>query len=135
MQKESEFQSLFSKWLRDEVSAGRHLESFGYELKLCKKPSINFTSDFQPQQIEYLWRTKHGCVRKKFSDADPTLKMYDGFQMCFAQAYVIIMFHKPRQPKIMHWIDVDDWISLIKTCGRKSATEEMISKISIKYTF
>lgn len=132
MKYESDMQSALSGWLKDQEEQGNYFD-INYECKFSKGKPINFVHDFQPQQIPFLRKGKHGCVRWKFSDASPGLKMFDGGQMCFKPGFVIILFYKPRQPKIMHWIDVDDWITLQETCGRKSATEEMIEKISTKY--
>lgn len=133
MKSEAEMQSAVTAWLKKQEQAGNFIDAH-YECKFSKGKPIHFVNSFQPQQLVFLKRAKHGCVRWKFSDAAPGLKMFDGGQMCFKPAFVIILFYKPRAPKIMHWIDIDDWLRLQETCNRKSATEEMIAAISTKYT-
>ena len=67
---------------------------------------------------------------------DPSQKPFDALQICNSEAYVVIMFYQKRRQKIMYWVDVDDFVLMMETCGRKSATEKMIEEICYKkYSF
>jgi len=132
---EKNMQSRFSKWIRTERLAGRHLYSCAWELKVVKNNKLLALSNFQPQQLPKLWEAKHGCVYKKLSDADRSLKPYDAQQICYAKAYVVVEFYKPRKPHIMYWIDIDVFLKELEKQKRKSLTEQMIIPISEKYEF
>ena len=126
---EKQFQSIFTKWVRENY---QHTAAF--ELKvvnLDKKKSLSFSS-FQEQQIPSLFQAKHGCVYKKLSDMDPSQKPFDAMQICESLAFVVVLFYKKRTKKIMYWVDVDDWKQMVQECGRSSATEDMIRDAAIK---
>ena len=125
---EKTFQSIFSKWIKQ-----NYPYSAVFELKvvdLDKKKSISFSKDFQPHQIPMLQQAKHGCVYKKLSDIDPSLKPFDSFQCCFVPAFIVILFYQKRKKKIMYWVDVDMWLLMQENADRKSATEEMVIEYS-----
>ncbi len=134
--KEREFATKVNKWLREQRKKGEMLYPLAIEYKIVNAPkkSISFVGDFQPQQIPALKQAKDGCIYHKLSDLDPRVKPFDAIQICHSYAYIVILFNKPRQKKIMHWVDVDDWLELQNSTNRKSATEEMIAKVSEKYT-
>ena len=105
---ESKFQSAFTKWLREQQKEGNFLFSFGYELKVKKTGKrLNFKSDFQPQQLSKLKQTKDGCVHKKLSDIDPSLKPYDGMNVC-GNAFLIIHWYNKGKDSYMYWMDVNE---------------------------
>lgn len=121
--KEKDVQSMFTKWVRSESNTILKT-SFTVELKLVKSPSKSLPfSAFQPQQLPMLHKAKHGCVYKKLSDADPSLKPFDAFQICSAQSFVGVIFYKPNEAKHLHLIDIDSFLYFKKTASRKSITE------------
>lgn len=98
----------FSKWLRTEGRDDpRFNVSMAIEFKVCKKKFLNIKSDFEPQQIIMLEQAKNGCVYKKLSDMDLTVKPFDSIQICNAKAYVAVMWPAPRKKKTLYFIDVD----------------------------
>jgi hypothetical protein len=47
-----------------------------------------------------LLKASTGCLYKKLSDIDPTMKPFDAFQICNAPAYVVLAFiGKERKSK------------------------------------
>lgn len=123
---ESDFQSDFSAWIRKT----KYSFTTAFELKVCKdnKP-LGFESSFQPQQLPKLFQAKHGCVYKKLSDMDPSLKPFDCLQICNARAYVVVLWYAPREPKIMYWIDIDTFLKEKDSSNRKSLTKQRASEI------
>ena len=119
---ESDFASEFSKWLRMQRKEGNYLFSFAVEHKVCKKRRLNFTSDFQDQQLPSLYQTKHECIYYKLSDLDIGRKPYDAFTMCFEPAYIAVLWYKLRQPKTFYMVDIDKIYVFKET--HKSITEE-----------
>jgi len=111
---------------------GKFCRSAAFEYKVSHKKRINFLSDFQPQQIDMLYEAKHGCVYKKHSDLDPGMKPYDASQICYAEAWIVILWYHYRKPKRFQMIDVDKIIEFKKT--HKSITEEEAEEIA-DYTF
>lgn len=67
-----------------------------WELKLEKGRSIRFDR-FSPHQV-------------------------DCFYISRAEAYVVVVFYVPRQPKDMLFIDIDTWVERAKNSIRKSLT-------------
>ena len=127
---ERDFQSLFRTWAKENI-----LFSAAFELKcvdLDKKKSISFVSDFQPQQIPSLKKAKESCIYHKLSDLVPGAKPFDVMQICNSPAFVVILFYQKRIKKRMYMIDVDDWVTMQKTCGRQSANEKMVACIAIQ---
>ena len=125
---ERSFQSLFRTWVKENIPF-----SAAFELKcvdLDKKKSINFTHDFQPQQIPMLKKVKDSCVYHKISDLGMGQKPFDALNICNVSAFVVILFYKKRVKKTVYFIDVDQWIILQSSCGRKSATEEAIAEVA-----
>ena len=119
---EKNFQTLFTKWLKRQGRTG------AYELKICKKPSLPF-SNVEEHQINALKEVKDGTFAYKISDFSPGMKPFDCFCMSNESAYVAIMFYYPNKSKNAYVIDIDIFISLIKTCGRKSITDEMAKSV------
>jgi sulfur transfer protein SufE len=127
--KEKDFQSLFTKWIRDT----EFRSSAAWELKISKRSAMPFSA-VQEHQINKLMQAKHDCVYIKHPDSAMGFKPFDASQVCFGLAYVVILFYEPRKPKKMHWIDIDRFIEEKKTSPRKSLTKER-SEIISEYIF
>ncbi len=117
---EKSCQVLFTKWIRD----NNYFETATFELKLCKGNNALPFSSFQPQQLPSLMQAKHGCVYKKLSDADPTLKPFDALQICHAKSYVIACWWHEGKGITAYWIDIDFFITEQKQSDRLSLTEQ-----------
>jgi len=100
---EKQFQSIFCKWLRNQRKQKIFNYTFAFELKVAKK-KLYWKSALQPQQIPELVRAKKSCVYHKISDQSMGLKPFDGFQICNAKAYLIILWGKT-----MYWLD-PEWV-------------------------
>jgi len=125
---ESKFQSAFTKWLRCKQKENEFLFSFAYELKVKHKGKrLNFKSDMQPQQIPKLLQAKKGCLHKKLSDLDPSLKPCDGLNVC-GQGFLIIHWYEPRKTPVMYWLDIDKVIQFMAT--HKSISESEAEEIA-----
>jgi hypothetical protein len=124
---EKDFSSDFSKWLRAKQKSGEFLFTFARELKVCKKPRLNFTQDFQNQQLPCLLQTKHECINYKLSDLDVGKKPFDAFTLCYEPAYVVVLFYKIRKPKTFYFLDIDAVMEFMES--NKSATEADCKKI------
>lgn len=122
---ESDFQSEFTKYLKKNWEGG----SVAFELKICKKPSMNFKC-VEEHQVYYLTQAKHGKVVWKISDLDLRTKPFDSFVLQNSKAFVVILFYTARQPKVACCIDIDDFLDEQKTCGRKSLTRERAIELS-----
>lgn len=126
--KESDIQSLFTKYVRD-----NHRTTAAWELKLKKNgEALSFAGDFQPQQLPSLLKAKHGCVYRKLSDIDPGLKPFDAMQVCQSPAYVVVVWYVPREEKVAYWIDIDQFMTEARESKRKSLTRARASEIASK---
>ncbi len=123
---EREAQSRFTKYIRETCFA----KTCAWELKLTKGNLGLAFSSFQPQQLPSLLKAKHGCVYKKLSDADPTLKPFDAFQICNADAYVVACWYRERIGITAYWIDIDVFMEMIKVSVRKSIKEVEAAKFA-----
>lgn len=137
---EKKFASEFSKWLRImKKSVPEPLRPTNYwyrsmavEYKLKKaNQHLNFKSHFEPQQLPKLHEAKHGCIYKKLSDLDPSLKPCDAIQICYSPAYVIVCwYHKgTKNPKHVYMIDIDIVLQE-RYDGKKSISEERARDIA-----
>ena len=127
---EKHFASDFSLWLKTKQLLKF---SFAVEFKLKPYPKrLNFKSDFQPQQIPALLKTKHQCIYKKLSDMDPSLKPFDALQICNSKSFVAILFYKPRSPKTFQMIDIDQ-LQLFATTHKSLNQDE--AKLICDYEF
>lgn len=126
--KEKDVQSRFSKWIRQ----GFFPQSAAFELKLTKGNKALSFSGFQEQQLPMLHKAKHGCVYKKLSDMDPSLKPFDALQICYANSFVVACWYHERKPITAYWIDIDHFLEEQKTSTRKSLTEQRASQLATK---
>lgn len=125
---ESDAQSRFTKWIRQ----GNYNQSAAFELKLAKGNSALSYSSFQPQQLPMLHKAKHGCVYKKLSDLDPSLKPFDCLQICNSDAYIIAVWYHERKTLTAYWIDIDKFLEEQSSSSRKSITEQRAKELATK---
>jgi hypothetical protein len=136
--KESNFQQKFYEWIKDnqpELSAA-------YELKICKSSSIPFDS-VKEHQIEKLRQVKQKGLYHKISDVP--FGHANGFRFhkpkpfdCLfvrGDAWIVILFYKPRKKKEALFIDVDKFVEESKTVTRKSLTEARAREIADNIVF
>lgn len=121
---ETDFQSLFTKYVKKNLPI-----TMLYELKVTKTNRLAFTR-LEEHQETALLKAKHGCVHHKMSDQSRGMKPSDGFQICNSNAFVGVMFYKPRQPKIGYLIDIDVWIKERETSPWRSITEKAAQRLS-----
>ena len=126
---ERDLTSLFHKYIRTEHPPELQ-HSFLIEFK-CKhgKEKLHLTRDFQPHQIPTLLQATTGCVYYKMSDMSIGAKPCDSFQSCNVPAYIGIMWYKPRQPKLLYLIPVQQ-IKSIMDLGEKSISEFVAEKVA-----
>lgn len=134
--KESNFQTLFSKFTRENPPAG----SAVYELKMEKGKAIPF-SKVQEHQIDSLMKAKEYGFYHKISDAP--FGHSEGFRFhrprpldCLfianPEVYIVILFYKPRKKKEAIFIDIEAWMRERDGSERKSLTEARAKEISSK---
>ena len=114
---EKDMQSSFNKWCQHNWQG-----SASFELKLCKLPTFNLAK-IADHQIANLKLVKHNKLIYKISDSGDGQKPFDSICLEQAGAYLVLMFYKPRQPKVFYMIDIDtiqglldDGIKSIKEC-------------------
>lgn len=122
--KEKDFQSLFTKWLKDNAH-----ESAAYELKLCKKASLPFSA-VEVHQYQSLLDTRHERLVHKISDQSSGFKPFDCFSLYKVPAYLVILYYKRHKPKVAYCIDIDDFVHERDNCERKSITEDRAAIIA-----
>lgn len=128
--KEAQFQTLWHKHLEENPPDFPEV----YELKICKTRSFAF-SGVKEHQIEGLLKAKTGLFHK-ISDSP----IFSGMKTRFTakkpfdclwirgEGYVAILFYVPRKAKRVVKINVDDFLKMVKSHNKKSATlEEMLS--------
>jgi len=124
---ETKIQTLLSRKLRTrppkqftDTERAKH-----YELKIVKYPAKTVPpSKFRPQQLPALLKYQTKPYHHKYSDLDVRMKMFDATYMPVSTGYVAICFYKPRTPKIVHFIPIEDFNSLQATSARKSVKME-----------
>jgi hypothetical protein len=124
--KESDFQSLFTKWAKKNVHV-----STAFELKITKGKSLPF-NHVEEHQIYALYKAKHHVVFHKISDMSLGYKPFDCFALSGAEAYIVIMFYTPGSRRYCYKIDIDDWIGYTLESPRKSITEAEAKTLGIK---
>ena len=134
--RESNFQTIFSKFTRENPPHG----SAVYELKLEKGTSIPFNK-VQEHQIDALMKAKEFGFYHKISDVP--FGHSEGFRFhrprpldCLfiaqPEAYIVILFYKPRKKKEVIFIDIEAWMRERDCSERKSLTESRARAISSK---
>ena len=130
--KEKDFQSDFTRWLREKAHLYGMNKTFVYELKITHEKRISF-SRVEEHQITSLKKAKNSCIRHKISDQAMGFHPFDGGQWCMVPAYIIILWYIPRKPKVPIWIDIDDFIHLQETHDKKSITYQDAIKVGKTY--
>lgn len=134
--KEKQLQTILGKYLKENPQN----ENAVYELKMCKGNAMPF-DQVKEHQIKALKQAKHGNLYHKISDQSIGRGMNFGFTLkkpfdCVniykAEAYVVIVYYKPRQKKEFIFIDVNVFVNEIEISDRKSLTEERAKIISTK---
>jgi len=123
--KESDFQSIFTKWAKKNVHV-----STAFELKITKGKSLPY-NHVEEHQVAALYKAKHATLFHKISDMSLGYKPFDCFALSGAEAYVVIMFYRPGHRRYCYAIDIDDWIEFQCESPRKSITEAECKIISI----
>ena len=124
--KERDFQTDFSKWMAEHMTA-----SAAVELKVTPDGSLPFNA-VQPHQVQALLKARHDKLVYKIPDDSMVRaqRPFDCFILNSAHAYIGIMFHaKNRAQKTFYLIDIDDWVEAEKLADRKSITEEKAGQI------
>ena len=133
--KEKEMQTLFSKNLRMYPPN----QSEAYELKICKSKSLLFNA-VKKHQIEGLINATNGLYHK-ISDSPifagsktrfTRPKPFDCLYLTSATGYVVILFYKPRKPKVTYIIDIYSFLNEKRRSDRKSLTEDRAKVIAYK---
>ena len=93
------------------------------ELKITKTNTLNFKR-IEEHQLFGLTKVKHGTLAWKLSDLDIRKKPADMIVLHKQEAYLAVIFYKPRQPKIVYLIDIDDVLILKEDLNKKSITLE-----------
>lgn len=99
------------------------------EVKLCKGTSFPFRN-IEDSQYAYLLSGKHHSFTYHPPDIGVGYKVVDLIFIANALAYFAIAFHHERTPLIYYFFDIDRWLNIEKTCGRKSLTEDMACEMS-----
>ena len=133
--KEKEMQTLFGKNLRMYPPN----QSEAYELKICKGKALPFDA-VKKHQIEGLIDATNGLYHK-ISDSPifagnmtrfTKPKPFDCLYLISALGNVVILFYKPRKPKLTYVIDIYEFLSEKKRSKRKSLTEDRAKAIAHK---
>lgn len=138
---EKNLQSTFSAWVRKNPP----LATTAWELKLEKGKSIAFDR-VAPHQVDGLTQAKRGGLFHKIADSPVSWmratpmrfgkpKPFDCAFLVGAEAYVVVVFYKPRKKKEVIFIDIDAWVQESKISTRKSLTEARAREISSKIEF
>ena len=131
--KEADIQRVFGKMIKAQPPAHTAV----YELKLCKKKSIPFDA-LQDHQRSALWSANRSYYYHKINDMPifrghktrfANLKPFDCFFLRGVEAYVVILFYKPRKPKEFIFINIKRWEWERLGSSRKSLTEKRAKEI------
>jgi len=114
---EAQLQSLFTAYIKKhkpEVTTN-------WELKILKKGERFNFKKIESNQLQGLADLQSEGVMWKHSDLDFRLKMCD-CSFIKGQAYLGICWYEPRKPKVIHFLNIDTVLALIRS-GQKSLTE------------
>ena len=97
-------------------------KSTAIEAKICKEKKFYYRN-IASHQVSNLYNSKHQKIIYKISDFDSmTQKPFDIFMLCKSDAYIALMFIKPRNKKF-YLIDIDRIIDDMKA-GNNGLDEE-----------
>jgi len=137
--KEKDFQVLFSKW----IEKNKHIfkKSTAFELKIINqikgKRSLPYTN-IKKHQVEALLKVKKEGVYHKISDSPifqgmksrfTTQKPFDCF-ILKGNAYFVLLYYRPRQPKLMHFIEINTFIQYVDKTKKSSLPEEDAKRLA-----
>lgn len=126
---ERDLTGLFHKYLRTEKPANLQ-HSYAIEFKIKKgNQKLHLTRDFQPQQLGALQQVADSCLYHKLSDMSMGIKPFDGVSICHSKAYIGVLWYKPREPKLLYLIPIQQIKSIIDL-GEKSISEFAAEKVS-----
>lgn len=126
-------QVLFNKYLKTNPPN----RATAYELKICKGNSLSFNA-VKEHQRQGLLDAKKGLYHKisdspifagnmtRFTNPKP----FDCLYLKDAIGYVVILFYKPRKPKVTYMINIYSFLDEEKKSERKSLTEEKAKEIA-----
>jgi len=146
MYNEKKFQTDFAAWLRKKQKSIPIIQrktnfwhrTMALEYKaLPTNKRLNWKSHLQPQQLPSLYKAKHGCIYKKISDIDPSLKPFDAFQICHSPAFLVVCWFSkaPTLPrtKTVYLLDPDIILREIDQYKTKSLTQQRAEEIATLY--
>ena len=111
---ESNMQMMFNNWKKHNYKI-----TCAEELKIVKNNRFSF-SNIESHEITNLYNTKHDIFQFKIPDLG-SQNPFDSFSLYKVPSWIVVMFYKPRKPKIFYMIDIDVIIDQMKT--KKSITE------------
>jgi hypothetical protein len=120
--KEKDLQNLFSKWLKINWKT-----SAAFELKMCKRNTFAL-SQLAEHQLLNLKLVKDGLFYYKLPDLG-LQNPFDCFTLCQQEAYLVVFFYKPRQPKVFYMIPIITIQGLVDD-GIKSFDEERAKSLA-----
>jgi penicillin-binding protein-related factor A (putative recombinase) len=124
---ESNFQSLFSKWVKDNWRS-----SAAFELKITKTNTLPF-SRIEEHQLVSLSKAKHAILYHKISDSAIGFKPFDCFTLYNSEAYLVIMYYKPRAKKQFYMIDIDVLENFMQIKSNHSISEQNAKELGQVY--
>ena len=142
MLKESECLTQFRKWIEQNTSEiDRIGRSAAFEAKVMRGSSIPFTALAEHQLIalktvrnSFLhYKIKDSPIFKGMSSRFTDRKPFDAFNL-HGNAWVVVFRYLKGQSIAKReavMVGIDEWILLNDTCGRKSATWEMLTKVGM----
>jgi hypothetical protein len=125
--KEKEFQGKFTKWAKVNLQDDKKdliVEVTELKITNTKRFSIK---NLKPHQARNLYNAKHFGIYYKIPDVGYDQKPFDGF-FIKGPSYVCIMFHEPKKPKDVYFIDIDVFLKI----KDKSITEEQARNLASK---
>lgn len=111
---EADRTTLFLKYAKANIK-----NSFAFEAKICKGPSLPFAA-VKDHQKAALLRVKFGVFNYKISDVGFDQKPFDGFQYHMCDSYVVIFWYEKRNDRRMTIIPIESWIKEESISLRKS---------------
>lgn len=110
-----------------------------FELKASTGTSLPWDA-LQPHQEAALMKAKHGALYHRLSDHANSLGLkerqpFDSFIIAGAKSFVVVMFNvKHIGNRVVHLIDIDDWIRERERSDRKSLTMDRAKVIGKEVT-
>lgn len=138
--RESNLQTAFGKWLKKE-GANYFIDTAVFELKIEKTHRFAFSKVKEHQTIR-LNQARIGLYYK-ISDSPIFIgqqtrftakKPFDAIFFKGCEAYIVIWFYKPRQPKIIYFVNITDFENLVDTHDKKSITEPELKEYIESFT-